>query len=72
MRTNQRQKIINHIRQHGSLTSFEAYTELGITQLATRISELEEQGYVFKKEWTSRKNKNGETKYFKKYYLENV
>ena len=72
MRTNQREKIINHIRQHGSLTSFEAYTELGITQLATRISELEEQGYVFKKEWTSRKNKNGETKYFKKYYLENV
>lgn len=52
------------------LTSYEAYTELGITQFATRISELEDRGYKFKKEWTSRKNQNGETKYFKKYYLE--
>lgn len=69
MKINQRQKIINHIRQYGSLTSFEAYTKLGITQLATRISELEEQGYKFKKEWDSRKNQAGEIKYFKRYYL---
>lgn len=69
MKINQRQKIINHIRQYGSLTSLEATTILGITQFATRISELEELGYEFKKEWESRKNKNGEIKHFKRYYL---
>lgn len=69
MKINQRQKIINHIRKYGNLTSLEATTKLGITQFATRISELEEMGYEFKKEWESRKNKNGEIKHFKRYYL---
>lgn len=68
----QKEKIINYMKEYGFLTSYEAYTELGITQFATRISELEDRGYKFKKEWTSRKNQNGETKDFKRYYLENV
>lgn len=72
MRINQRQKIINHIREYGSLTSLEATTILGITQFATRISELEEMGYKFKKEWESRKNQNGEIKHFKRYYLVDI
>lgn len=37
MKINQRQRIINYINQFGSITSKDAYDDLGITQLATRI-----------------------------------
>lgn len=37
MKTNQKQRIINYIREFGSITSLEAYKDLGITQLGARI-----------------------------------
>lgn len=69
MKTNQRQRIINYIREFGSITSKEAYDDLGITQLATRIKELKEQGYEFKTECENSKNRYGERVDFKRYYL---
>lgn len=72
MKTNQRQRIINYIREFGSIISYEAYKELGITQLATRIKELKEEGYKFKTEWKSDKNRFGEPISYKKYYLEDI
>lgn len=33
MKINQRQRIINYMREFGSISSWEAYSELGITQL---------------------------------------
>lgn len=65
----QKEKIIEHIKKYGSITSFEAYMDLGITQLATRISELKEKGYEFETEWITKKNKDGAVVSFKKYYL---
>lgn len=69
MKTTQRQKIINYIREFGSITSYEAYIDLGVTQLATRIKELKEQGYEFKTRWESAKNRYNEPVSFKRYYL---
>lgn len=65
----QKQRIINYIRDYGSITSFEAYKDLGITQLATRIKELKEEGYEFKTEWKNDKNRYGEPISYKRYYL---
>lgn len=70
MKVNQRQRIINYINQFGSITSKDAYDDLGITQLATRIKELKEQGYKFETKWESSKNRYGERVDFKRYYLE--
>ena len=70
MKTNQRQRIIDYIREFGSITSKQAYDDLGITQLATRIKELKEQGYEFKTEWENSKNRYGERVDFKRYFLE--
>ena len=70
MKINQRQRIINYIKQFGSITSKDAYDDLGITQLATRIKELKEQGYRFETKWESSKNRYGEKVDFKRYYLE--
>ena len=70
MKINQRQRIINYIKQFGSITSKDAYDDLGITQLATRIKELKVQGYRFETKWESSKNRYGEKVDFKRYYLE--
>lgn len=71
MKVNQRQRIIDYINQFGSITSKDAYDDLGITQLATRIKELKEQGYKFETKWESSKNRYGERVDFKRYFLEN-
>lgn len=72
MKINQRQRIINYIREFGSITSLEAYQDLGITQLATRIKELKELGHEFKTEWENNKNRYGEKVEYKRYYLADI
>lgn len=67
---NQRQQILNYIEEWGSITSYEAYLDLGITQLATRIKELKGEGYNFTYEWESKTNRYGKPVRFKKYKLE--
>lgn len=67
---NQRERIVDYIKNFGSITSYEAYIDLGITQLATRIKELKEEGYNFTTEWISKKNRYGKNVAFKKYKLE--
>lgn len=47
---NQCELVANYIHEHGSITTHEAYFELGITRLASRIHDLAEAGYSFKKE----------------------
>lgn len=69
MKITQRERIIKYIREFGSITSFEAYKDLGITQLATRIKELKEEGYKFRTEWKVDKNRYGEPINYKRYYL---
>lgn len=69
MKITQRDRVINYIREFGSISSWEAYKDLGITQLATRIKELKEQGYKFKTEWESSTNRFGEKTDYKRYYL---
>ena len=72
MKITQRQRIVKYIRDFGSITSFEACADLGITQLATRIKELKDEGYKFKTEWINSKNKYGEPISFKRYFLVDI
>ena len=65
MKETQRQQIIRYIKDNDGITSMQAYT-LGITQLATRISELKERGYEFSTPWS--KAENG--KRFVTYHIE--
>lgn len=67
---NQREQVIRYIEEFGYITSYEAYIDLGITQLATRIKELKEQGYRFSYEWIKKKNRYNKPVRFKKYTLE--
>lgn len=64
----QKTEVIEYIQKHGSISSYEAYARLSITQLGARIDDLKKDGYVFEKEWV-RKRKNGKVKDYIKYKL---
>ena len=69
----QREEILKYIEEFGSITPMEAYSELGITKLATRISEMRRDGMAFKIETVSVKNRYGKTVSYAKYsFLEGV
>lgn len=72
MKISQKQRIINYIRQFGSISSWEAYADLGITQLGARIDQLKKEGYEFKTEWESNTNRFGEKTDYKRYYLADI
>lgn len=65
----QRDKVLNYIRQFGYITSWQAYQDLGITQLASRIFELKELGYEFKKTRVNTQNRLGEPTHYDEYRL---
>ena len=65
----QREKVLMFIRQFGKITSWEAYSELGITQLATRIFELKQEGYIFTKTRINTKNRFEEPTHYDEYRL---
>lgn len=63
----QTERIIQYIREHGSLDRLQAFTELGIFELSSRICALEKQGYTFKKVRKTAKNRYGDTFSYVKY-----
>lgn len=69
MKIAQKDRVINYIRQFGSISSWEAYADLGITQLGARIDQLKKEGYEFRTEWESNKNRFGEKTEYKRYFL---
>lgn len=65
----QRDRVIMYLQDFGSISSWDAYKDLGITQLATRIFELKQRGYKFKTERISTKNRYGDASHYFKYTL---
>ena len=63
----QREAIIEYIEIFGSITPMQAFADLGITKLATRISEMRKEGMEFKIETVSSKNRYGHTVTFARY-----
>ena len=63
----QRDAIIDYITEFGSITPMDAFFDLGITKLSTRISEMKKDGMKFKTETVKIKNRYGNTVCFCKY-----
>ena len=68
-RVTQKDRLLKCFQEFGYITSWQAYTELGIMQLATRIFELKKLGYMFKKERVKTLNRWGQEVSFDKYIL---
>mgnify|MGYP003301728158 CR=1 FL=1 len=66
----QSERIMNYINKFGSISPLEAFRDLGITKLATRISELKKEGIKFKQEYIKTQNRFGEPVHYMRYWLE--
>lgn len=69
MKKTQKEKVIDYINDFGSISSFEAYKDLGITQLGARIWELKKDGVEIRTRWKEIFNRYGESVKYKEYYL---
>lgn len=63
------EQIIDYLHRFGSITPMEAFADLGITKLATRVSEMRRDGREFKIETVKSTNRFGKTVRYAKYSL---
>ena len=63
------EKVLRHIQEFGSISSWEAITEYNITRLSAHIYELKKLGYPITSETVCTKNKFGENTHFAVYRL---
>lgn len=66
----QHEQILTYIRTFGSISPMEAFADLGITKLATRVSEMRKEGISFIKEPITTKNRFGRSAIFMRYKLD--
>lgn len=64
-----RERIISYMREFGSITSYNAFIDLGCSRLAEYIRQIRLTHKV-KDEWVSSINRYGEPVKFKRYWLE--
>lgn len=66
----QKEMVVKYIRDFGSISPMEAFSDLGITKLATRVSELIREGENIKKVPEKRLNRYGKKCRYMRYTLE--
>ena len=64
-----RDKILRFMQEQGSITTWEAFTELGCTRLSEYIRQLRLE-YMIKDEWLSSTNRYGEKVNYKRYWID--
>lgn len=69
MKSTQCDKVIAYMRQFGSITQLEALSDIGCMRLASRISDLRQQGYAIGRRIKTGKNRYGDSVSFAEYYL---
>ena len=65
----QQQRILQYMRDFGSISPMEAFRDLGITKLATRISEMTRSGQEVTRQMEISHNRNGDTVRYMRYRL---
>lgn len=63
------ERIIEYCNYFGSITSLDAFKDLGITRLSARIHDLEKKGYFFERRSERRNNRFGEATDYTRYFL---
>lgn len=65
-----KERVLQYIKDFGSITTFEAFTELGCSRLSEYIRQLRQE-YLILDEWITGKNRYNEKVEYKKYMLKN-
>lgn len=63
----QQDRILNYIRDFGSISPLEAFRDLGCMRLAAQIFELQKKGYKFDHIMQTGANRYGETIHYMRY-----
>lgn len=63
-----KQRIIDYINEFGSITTFQAFTDLGCTRLSEYIRQIRQERVVLD-ETIATKNRYGDKTWYKKYYF---
>ena len=66
----QNQRILEYMRDFGSITQIDALKDLGVMRLASKISDLRKQGFSIISKREPVKNRYGETCHIKRYSIE--
>ncbi len=69
MKATQCDKVLAYMKQFGSITQLEALADIGCMRLASRISDLRQQGYSIGRRIKTGKNRYGDSVSFAEYYL---
>lgn len=69
MRISQTDKVLRFIQANGSITSMQAFYNLGVTRLAARIANLRERGVGIESKTVSGKAKDGTPIHYSVYSL---
>lgn len=64
-----KERILQYIHDFGSITTYEAFTQLGCTRLSEYIRQLRQE-YTIKDEWVEAVNRYGEPTQYKKFWIE--
>lgn len=65
----QKSEVLRYMQTHKGITSLQAIEKFGATRLPDIIYRLKKDGYQFKKEQITKKNRYGHTVTFTKYSL---
>lgn len=63
----QKQRVLDYIEEFGSISSLEAFTDLGITRLSAVIFDLKEEGHRFETKTERSRNRYGEKTSYARY-----
>ena len=63
-------RILQYMRDFGSIDPAQAMSDLGVMRLAARISDLKEEGHNITRKMVKKKNRYGEPVSFAEYRLE--
>jgi hypothetical protein len=66
----QAQRVLDYLKEGKTITTLNAFKELGITRLAARVHELKQDGYDVKKHTISVTNRFNEKCAIAEYYYE--
>ena len=63
------EKVLEYMKDFGSITPLDAMRDIGCMRLASRIADLKDQGYAIGRRMKNSKNRYGKTVSFAEYYL---
>lgn len=64
-----RERVLNYMKEFGSITTYQAFVDLGCTRLSEYVRQIR-QDYNVLDEWIQTINRYGEKVQYKKYWIE--